>query len=336
MTDEAIIATGQARAIIRAAERRAFAWGFLPLPLVDIAAVSYTQLQMIDQLAAHYNVPYSEVRARPLLTALLGSLLPAYFGSNLAYTLLRGSGVGRLLALVSLPTSFGGATRVIGKLFAEHFHNGGTLENFDLVTHPEPTGAEEPRPQAVKGTPDTASAREPAATTEYAPATDVDEPSAERPPRLADASADDRVAALERQVARLETTIDALATTVQRDPGARAEAEGAANNASAERFEARLEATLIALRAELERVSAERPAETATLRHDVAELTRRVDRVQRSLDAALARAAPPQSASDAQLQSIRRCMTDRDVLVDVLDSAVAELRAGLSRAPESR
>lgn len=122
-----------ARTIIRESERKAFAWGFIPLPLVDAAAVTVVQLRMIRRLARHYGVPYREREVRPILTALLGSLLPTRFGASVARSLFRGvPGVGPLLGVVTMPASLGGATRVIGKLFAQHFENGGSVANFNL------------------------------------------------------------------------------------------------------------------------------------------------------------------------------------------------------------
>ncbi len=365
MTEERVTASSEARAIIRAAERRAFAWGFLPLPLVDVAAVTYTQLGMIGELAAHYGVPYSEDRARPILTALLGSLLPAYFGGNLAYSLLRSGGVGRLLAIVSLPTSFGGATRIIGKLFAEHFHAGGTLEDFDLVTlstPPRATGPTESTKDAERPErPDrseshagprvavnagasasllTDDAREHGTPPSEAEVTDQSPPDAE--PRARSSTTANRLAHLEGQVARIEATINTVRVTVERALEARGDVIIAAASNAARGDDARgpsrnLDATLVALRSAFARVASERATgSTETPREDIAALSQRIERIQRSLDAVLARAGLPQDASHTQLDSIRRCMTDREVLVDVLESAVSELRDGLARSSESR
>ena len=341
MTDERILATSPARAIIRAAERRAFAWGFLPIPLVDVAAVTYTQLRMIDELAAHYGVPYSDERARPLLTALLGALLPTYFGTNLAYSLLRTAGVGRVLALVSLPSSLGGATRVVGKLFAEHFHAGGTLENFSLGA-PQGPGRETPTTPTPTPTPSTSPATSPE-TSIAAPSPSKREASDEPSAGCSTVAITARLDRLEQRLARLARELE-RARPVVPDPDATrrdtpitpAEATASARAVAQEvDLGARVDATLGALRAELRRVATEAPApETAASRQDVAALAEQLARVQRTLDAALASAAGQPSASDTQLQRLGRCMTDREVLVDILDDAVEQLRASLARASQ--
>lgn len=123
----------QAREIIRRSERKAFAWGLLPIPLVDAAAVTLVQLGMIRELAELYGVGYREHQARPILTALLGSLLPTQLGATVARSLIKHvPGLGPLLGAVTLPASLGGATRIIGKLFAQHLENGGSMGDFDL------------------------------------------------------------------------------------------------------------------------------------------------------------------------------------------------------------
>ena len=338
MTDERILATSPARAIIRAAERRAFAWGFLPIPLVDVAAVTYTQLRMIDELAAHYGVPYSDERARPLLTALLGALLPTYFGTNLAYSLLRTAGVGRVLALVSLPSSLGGATRVVGKLFAEHFHAGGTLENFSLGA-PQGPGRETPTTPTPTPTPSTSPATSPE-TSIAAPSPSKreasDEPSAGCSTVAITARLDRLEQRLARELERARPVVPDPDATRRDTPITPAEATASARAVAQEvDLGARVDATLGALRAELRRVATEAPApETAASRQDVAALAEQLARVQRTLDAALASAAGQPSASDTQLQRLGRCMTDREVLVDILDDAVEQLRASLARASQ--
>ncbi|MEM9458543.1 MAG: DUF697 domain-containing protein [Myxococcota bacterium] len=129
MTSRAATATE----LIQRAERTAFAIGFLPLPFVDAAAVLVVQLDMIHKLARLYGVPFDEREAKPVLTGLLGSVLPTYFGNRAALTLVRWlPGIGSVLGLATVPASLGAATRIIGKLFAQHLEDGGTLQDFNL------------------------------------------------------------------------------------------------------------------------------------------------------------------------------------------------------------
>lgn len=122
-----------ARELIQRAERTAFAIGFVPLPLVDAAGAFVVQLGMLRDLARLYEVPFDEREIKTVLTGLLGSMAPAYFGSRAALTLVRWiPGIGSVLGLATLPASLGAATRMLGKLIAQHFEDGGTLQDFDL------------------------------------------------------------------------------------------------------------------------------------------------------------------------------------------------------------
>src|SRR5690349_1063795 len=46
--------------------------GLVPVPLLDIAAVSAIQLDMLKQLCSHYGVAYTESEGKVFLSALTG------------------------------------------------------------------------------------------------------------------------------------------------------------------------------------------------------------------------------------------------------------------------
>ncbi|MGB1014192.1 MAG: DUF697 domain-containing protein [Nannocystaceae bacterium] len=127
-----------AREIVSVAERKAFAWGLFPAPLVDVAAVSTLQLRMIRDLANLYGIPYKRSVARSIVVTLVGGFLPTTLGSIFAYSIVkRISWFGPLVGAAVIPSSVGGATRLIGILMTQHFELGGTLEDFDLQTIPK-------------------------------------------------------------------------------------------------------------------------------------------------------------------------------------------------------
>jgi uncharacterized protein (DUF697 family) len=106
--------------------------GFIPMPLVDIAAVTAVQLRMIGKLADVYGVPFSRSRGKAMLSALLGAVVPS--------TLARGAVggvvwalpvVGPLLGIVTTPALDGASTYAVGKIFIEHFESGGTFLDFN-------------------------------------------------------------------------------------------------------------------------------------------------------------------------------------------------------------
>jgi len=127
-----------ARELVTAAERKAFAWGLFPAPLVDVAAVSTIQLRMIRDLAKLYGIPYKKSIARSIVVTIFGGFLPTTLGSVFAYSVVkRVSWFGPLVGAAVVPSSVGGATRLIGILMTQHFELGGTLEDFDLQTIPQ-------------------------------------------------------------------------------------------------------------------------------------------------------------------------------------------------------
>ncbi len=106
--------------------------GLVPLPLVDVAALTGIQLQMLSKLAKSFDVEFS----KELSKTVLGSLL-ASSGSVLATTttsrfLLRfAPGGGAVVAGVNTAVFAGASTFAVGKVFVQHFESGGTFLTFD-------------------------------------------------------------------------------------------------------------------------------------------------------------------------------------------------------------
>jgi len=108
--------------------------GLIPVPFVDLAAVTGVQLKMLSDLSKLYEVKFSENKGKAIISALLGSIVP---------NSLAGGGVGSILKMVPLVGTFlggismalfsGAATYAIGKSFIQHFESGGTFLDFDPV-----------------------------------------------------------------------------------------------------------------------------------------------------------------------------------------------------------
>ncbi len=92
-------------------------------------------MKMIKNLAGIYGVPCSRSEVKRVVSALVGASVPASFGITVASLCKSIPIVGSVIGVVSMPLSLGAATRVVGKLFVDHFEAGGTLANFDLKTH---------------------------------------------------------------------------------------------------------------------------------------------------------------------------------------------------------
>lgn len=105
--------------------------GAIPIPLVDMAAITGTQLSMISKLANYYEVKFSTELGKSVLTSLLAAV-----GSQTLATGTLGSAVkaipvvGPVLGAVTYPAIAGATTYAVGNVFAKHFSEGGTLLDF--------------------------------------------------------------------------------------------------------------------------------------------------------------------------------------------------------------
>jgi uncharacterized protein (DUF697 family) len=117
----------QARAI--AARYRALSamGGATLVPVIDVAITTGLQLKMLSSLARLYEIPFDKVRARSLVSALIGGAAPQGLAAGAAI-LVPGPGtvVGMAVGMASAIVS----TDTVGKLFIRHFEAGGTLADF--------------------------------------------------------------------------------------------------------------------------------------------------------------------------------------------------------------
>ncbi len=105
---------------------------FVPIPFVDMAAITAVQLKMIDELSQHYGVKFSENRVKNVIGALLGSFGTGMLLTNGVSSLIRYVPVvGALSTALAAPTVAAASTYALGKVFAMHFEMGGTLLDFN-------------------------------------------------------------------------------------------------------------------------------------------------------------------------------------------------------------
>lgn len=102
--------------------------GLMPLPILDIVAVSAIQLDMLRQLASEYAVNFSESEGKAWVSALAGNLV-ARIGAN-ALKLIPG--IGSVLGGVTSSIVSGAATYAIGQVVTSHFESGGTFADMDM------------------------------------------------------------------------------------------------------------------------------------------------------------------------------------------------------------
>jgi uncharacterized protein (DUF697 family) len=102
--------------------------GLVPIPLVDIAAVTAIQLDMLKQLSTHYGMPYSESEGKAWVSALAGGIA-ARLGAN-ALKLIPG--IGSILGGAAMSAMSGAATYSIGQVAISQFASGHSFSSMDL------------------------------------------------------------------------------------------------------------------------------------------------------------------------------------------------------------
>ena len=104
-----------------------FSTALIPVPLIDLAAMSAIQTKMISELSELYDVPFSQGLAKKAIATLVASASSSSFASLIK--LVPGIGYfGLAIPLATLNVSY---TYAVGKIFAQHFQSGADLASFD-------------------------------------------------------------------------------------------------------------------------------------------------------------------------------------------------------------
>jgi len=107
--------------------------GLVPIPVVDLAAISGVQLKMIHSLTKLYGIPFSREAAKSILAALVGGggslVLAAPASSMLKFIPV----VGYVAGALTQPALAAASTYALGKVFIQHFETGGNLLNFSAA-----------------------------------------------------------------------------------------------------------------------------------------------------------------------------------------------------------
>jgi uncharacterized protein (DUF697 family) len=110
---------------------KSMAIAMIPLPLLDLVAISSIRLKMLGALAKLYQVEFSQNLGQSLTSTLLGGVMPLYLIKPMASVVKMIPFIGQATGIVTLSVLEGAATYAIGKVFARHFESGGTLRDFD-------------------------------------------------------------------------------------------------------------------------------------------------------------------------------------------------------------
>ncbi len=118
----------QADAIIKKHVLFSMGGGLIPIPLVDIAAVTALQVSMLEQLADVYDIGFNRSIGKSFIGGLTGSLA-AKLGASLIKII---PGVGSLIGGVAMSAMSGASTYAVGQVAIIQFESEGTLEDIDL------------------------------------------------------------------------------------------------------------------------------------------------------------------------------------------------------------
>ena len=106
--------------------------GLIPVPFVDLAAVSGVQIKMLAAVSKIYEVPFLESRGKVLIASLIGSIAPSAVSYGAIGCLLKAVPlVGALAGAPTMALFCGASTWALGKVFIQHFESGGTFLNFN-------------------------------------------------------------------------------------------------------------------------------------------------------------------------------------------------------------
>ena len=108
--------------------------GLIPVPFLDLAAISLVELKMVHSLAYLYGVPFSRGAAKSIIGALIGGGGTYVRAAPAASVVKMVPFVGTIAGLLTEPAIAAAATYALGKVFIQHFESGGTLLDFNVRT----------------------------------------------------------------------------------------------------------------------------------------------------------------------------------------------------------
>lgn len=122
--------TAEAESIVKKYMLGAAAVGLLPLPVIDMAALTGIQLKMLHRLSKLYGVEFREQLGKSAIATLLGSGLPISLSSQLS-SFAKGLPIYGWVGALGTAAFGGASTFAIGRVFIQHFESGNTFLTFE-------------------------------------------------------------------------------------------------------------------------------------------------------------------------------------------------------------
>jgi len=125
------VSLNQINKIIATSSAKASAIAVLPVPIIDIAGVTYVQLRMVNDLAEIYGVNSGD-KTKIIISSLVTNLI-----SNLVTSateeLAATANIDKILGESLIKATISGfLTTVTGEVYADHFKNGGGYEDISI------------------------------------------------------------------------------------------------------------------------------------------------------------------------------------------------------------
>ena len=105
--------------------------GLIPVPLLDMVAITGVQLNMLRKLAEMYEVPFNDHKVKSTLSSLVGGGMTVPVARTLLSFTKMIPVAGQVVGFVTMPITAGATTFAVGKVFNQHFASGGTFLTFD-------------------------------------------------------------------------------------------------------------------------------------------------------------------------------------------------------------
>lgn len=123
--------TARGNTIVQRYTLGALAPGLIPLPLVDLAALTGIQLAMLGHLSSVYDVKFTRNLGKSLIGALVGNSTGVVVTPTVASLFKVVPGLGSIYGGASVAVVGAAVTYAVGKVFQMHFEAGGNFLNFD-------------------------------------------------------------------------------------------------------------------------------------------------------------------------------------------------------------
>jgi len=117
--------------IIATSSAQASAIAILPVPIIDIAGVTFVQVKMVNEIAEKYGIKQGD-KSKLIISSLASNLL-ARLITTATEELAASAKVDKLLGETLIKATISGfVTTITGEIYAHHFKNGGTLNDISI------------------------------------------------------------------------------------------------------------------------------------------------------------------------------------------------------------